>query len=98
MIYSTNYHRTIETALPTAKANDLEIIYYDPRNMDIDTFMEKTKGKTVLIVGHSNTTPTLANKIIEEDKYSQIDETNNSNLYIINKNDSSITSTLLKIN
>jgi len=42
-----------------------------------------TIGKTVLIVGHSNTIPGLVNKIIKKDKYDQIKDYNNSNLYII---------------
>ncbi|WP_299368475.1 histidine phosphatase family protein [Winogradskyella sp.] len=97
MVYSTNYHRTKETALPTAKAHDVEITYYDPNNMYSKEFMETTKGKTVLIVGHSNTTPLFANALLKERKYNEITEDNNANLYIVTLTNDSKTSTLLKV-
>jgi broad specificity phosphatase PhoE len=97
MVYSTNYHRTKETATPTAKANELEITYYDPRNINPKEFMDQTKGKTVLIVGHSNTTPMFTNALLGEKKYDQISEDNNSNLYIVTVTEKDKTSTLLKI-
>lgn len=83
LVYSTDYNRTKETALPTAEKNNLELTIYDPRSMDSDTFMEKTKGKTVLIVGHSNTTPMFTNGILGKEKYAQMDDSNNGNLYIV---------------
>lgn len=82
-VYSTDYHRTMETATPTAEKNGLEITIYDPRNIDAKAFLESTKGATVLVVGHSNTTPTFVNKLLGQDKYKQIDDSNNANLYIV---------------
>ena len=97
MVYSTDYHRTKETAAPTAKANNVEVTFYDPRNMNPKEFMASTKGKTVLIVGHSNTTPMFANGLIGDKKYDMIAEENNSNLYIVTITKDSKTSTLLKV-
>ncbi|MDY2587631.1 histidine phosphatase family protein [Winogradskyella aquimaris] len=97
MVYSTNYHRTIETAEPTAKSNNLDITFYDPRSMNLQEFLKETEGKTVLIVGHSNTTPMLANSLLGSKKYNQIDESNNANLYIVTINEDTKTSILLKI-
>ncbi len=42
MVYSTQYNRTIQTATPTAKANNLEIQFYNPRDFKLDEFKEKT--------------------------------------------------------
>lgn len=97
-VYSTNYNRTKETALPTAKSNGLELQIYDPRTINISEFTDKTKGKTILIVGHSNTTPSLANKLLDEKKYEIIDDTNNANLYIVTIVGDKKVSTLLHIN
>ncbi|WP_299130351.1 histidine phosphatase family protein [uncultured Winogradskyella sp.] len=97
MVYSTNYHRTKETAAPTAKANGVEVTFYDPRNMNLKEFMASTKGKTVLIVGHSNTTPMFTNGLLGDKKYDMIAEDNNSNLYIVTISKDSKTSTLLKV-
>ena len=65
--------------------------------MNIENFKKDTNGKTVLIVGHSNTTPIFTNGLIGEKKYKMIDESNNANLYIVTISKDSKTSTLLKV-
>jgi 2,3-bisphosphoglycerate-dependent phosphoglycerate mutase len=97
-IYSTNYNRTIETATPTAKDKNLKIQFYNPKEMFNDDFKLKTFGKTILVVGHSNTTPQFVNKILGDEKYPNIDDSNNANLYIVTISSNIITDILLKIN
>jgi 2,3-bisphosphoglycerate-dependent phosphoglycerate mutase len=97
-IYSTNYNRTIETATPTAKDKNLEIQFYNPKELFNDDFKLKTFGKTILVVGHSNTTPQFVNKILGDEKYPNIDDSNNANLYIVTISSNIITDILLKIN
>ena len=97
MVYSTDYNRTKETAAPTAKANNVEVTYYDPRKMNSEEFQKTTQGKTVLVVGHSNTTPMFTNKILGEKKYGDIDDNNNANLYIVTVTKDSKSSTVLVI-
>ncbi|MCC1484825.1 SixA phosphatase family protein [Winogradskyella immobilis] len=97
MVFSTNYNRTKETAKPTAVANNLEVSFYDPRDLKIEEFMTKTKGKTVLVVGHSNTTPMFTNALIGEEKYRPIADDNNSNIYIVTVSGSTKSSTVLVI-
>ncbi|MDF1516581.1 MAG: histidine phosphatase family protein, partial [Lutibacter sp.] len=63
-IYSTNFNRTLQTAAPMAKTKNLEVKIYHPESLYNDDFQLKTKGKTVLVVGHSNTTPLFVNKIL----------------------------------
>ena len=96
-VYTTNYHRTIETATPTAKAHHLTIQFYNPQHLYDTVFQQKTKGKTVLIVGHSNTTPYFVNKIIKKNKYKDIDDHNNANLYIVTICNNDTTDSVLKI-
>jgi len=91
-IYSTNYNRTLQTATPTAESKNLEIIKYNPNKMYDTVFQQETKGKTILIVGHSNTTPSFANKILEEKKYEDINDNNNASLYIVTISDDKKTS------
>ena len=98
-VYSTNYNRTLQTAQPTAQKDNLDIIKYDPRKLGDSSFLEATKGKTVLVVGHSNTTPAFVNAVIGEKKYQDIDDSNNANLYIvIISENGSVSDTLLVIN
>ena len=97
-IYSTDYTRTKLTAKPTADSKNLPIIIYNPRDMYSKAFQNQTKGKTILVVGHSNTTNVFANKVIGFDKYQGIKDNNNSNLYIVTLTDKKASSVLLKIN
>ncbi|MFN8352931.1 MAG: histidine phosphatase family protein [Spirosomataceae bacterium] len=56
-IYSTDYQRTKLTATPAANQQQLTIQLYNPKNLQdwVVPFLAQNKGKTVLIVGHSNT-------------------------------------------
>jgi broad specificity phosphatase PhoE len=58
-VFSSPYHRTLTTAMPTAQQQDLEIKEYDPRQLDslAQIVQNDWLGKNVLIVGHSNTVP-----------------------------------------
>lgn len=59
-VWSTDYTRTRDTAAPLAKALGLEIQYYDPNNLEaFAKELLSAPGKSVLVVGHSNTTPQL---------------------------------------
>ena len=97
-VYSTDYNRTKLTAKPTADSKHLPIFLYDPKDMYSESFQHKTKGKAVLVVGHSNTTHVFANKVLGRDEYNQINDDNNSNLYIVSVIDEKAFSILLKIN
>lgn len=98
VVYATDYNRTIETAKPTALNNNLKVTLYDPKTIDINTFLKDTEGKIVLIVGHSNSTPNFVNAILGLKKYQNINDANNANLYIITVMGDTITDVLLKIN
>ena len=97
IVYSTDYNRTKQTATPTAKSKELALSFYNPRTLFDEEFQKATKGKTVLVVGHSNTTPNFANTILGTEKYQQIDDHNNANLYIVTVTNNTKTDVLLKI-
>jgi broad specificity phosphatase PhoE len=82
-IYSTDYARTTMTAAPTAVKKDITVTYYDPDMLGIETFKAETLGKNVLIVGHSNTTPEMVNRLTGGDTYSSMDDTDNGSLFIV---------------
>jgi broad specificity phosphatase PhoE len=82
-VYSTDYNRTKQTAQPTAEKNGLTLTMYDPSDLDGKAFLEANKGKNVLVVGHSNTTPQFVNAVLGMEKHQEIDDNNNSNLYIV---------------
>ncbi len=98
VVYSTNYNRTIQTAEPTAKEKNLEVQFYDPRQLYSEEFAEATQGKTVLVVGHSNTTPAFVNAILGEQKHEDIDDNDNSCLFIVTISGNNKIDQVLKIN
>ena len=97
-IYSTNYKRTLETVKPLQEEIGLSAILYSPSSIDYMDFIASNKGEVILIVGHSNTIPNFVNELINDQVYAQIDDFNNSNLYIVNMCDSNISHRLIKVN
>lgn len=97
-VYSTNFKRTVSTALPTAKNSNKEIIIYDQKNINIHTLASQNKGKSILVVGHSNTIPFLVNDLINEDVYAEIDERIYSDLFIVEIKNNKITHNKIKLN
>ena len=83
-IYSSDYKRTRQTAAPTAKAKNMEVQLYDPRNLAalITEIEEKYAGKTILVAGHSNTTPKLAN-LLAGTNYPDFDERIYDNFFVV---------------
>jgi len=96
-VYSSDFKRTRQTAAPTAEKNKTAIQIYNHKNVDIEKFKQETKGKTVLVVGHSNSIPNFVNLLIGEQKYTEIDETIFGNLYMVTLLNGKVTHSLLKL-
>ncbi|SEM12638.1 Histidine phosphatase superfamily (branch 1) [Aquimarina amphilecti] len=97
LVYSTDYLRTKQTASPIAKDRNIKVSIYDPRKLYDNQFQKETVGKTSVIVGHSNTTPTFVNKIMGMEKHKAIDEKDYTKLFIIKVTGDVITDTVLNI-
>lgn len=98
LIYTTNYNRTIQTTQFVAERANVTPIIYEAHNLITDEFLQRTKGKTVFIVGHSNTIPKIVNQLIGEAKYQDISDSENGSLFIVTKFNNTITDQLLIIN
>ena len=97
-VYSTDYKRTQQTAAPTAKSKGLIIQSYNSSKMYDSIFKKNTKGKTVLVVGHSNTTPVFANTILGQKKYKNMADNDNASLYIVTVFNDKKSSEIKKVN
>ena len=97
-IYTTDYERTLMTATPVSVKKEITVQYYDPQNIDIAQFKADNINKNVLVVGHSNTTPDFVNKMIDMDKYYEMDDADNGSLYIVQLINDKATSQRLHIN
>jgi len=58
-IYSTDYRRTRQTAAPISLKTGVPVLRYDPAKLGEFADQLRAQGGTVLVVGHSNTTPEL---------------------------------------
>lgn len=96
-IYSTPYKRTTATAEPMAIARGINITSYNPAEMDLKAIAEKHKGKSILIIGHSNTIPKYVNKLLRENQYPDIDESEFGSVYIVTINGDTVTHRLEKL-
>src|ERR1043166_6809469 len=62
-VYSTNFKRTRNTVSAVAKEKSLETkLYESSKPAEIDRMISENTGKTILVVGHSNTIPGIANQ------------------------------------
>ena len=88
-IYSTNYNRTRSTVLPLANTIGLSIYNYDPKQLK--SFAEAlitqaNHSKTILVVGHSNTSPRLVNLLLGKDVYKDLDESVYNQYWVVKLN------------
>lgn len=82
-VYTTDYERTTMTAAPISVKKDLTVQYYDPELLDIEQFKADNLGNKVLVVGHSNSTPDLVNRMLGEERFEPMDDTDNGSLFIV---------------
>ena len=83
-VFSSNYNRTKQTAQPAADDKALPVGVYDPLNQSplVDDWLSSYRGKTVLVLGHSNTVPSLLNLFLDSNDYTNLPDTEYDNLFI----------------
>ena len=62
-IYSTNYKRTMQSAIPLANTLNLTVQNYDPRTPEAIIAKVTNEQTAQVIVGHSNTIPDLVRRL-----------------------------------
>lgn len=74
-VLSTDYIRTRETARPAAEAAGVDVEFYDPSDIPgLASMLLKAPERTILVVGHSNTTPALVEALTGEPAESMPEE------------------------
>jgi broad specificity phosphatase PhoE len=80
--------------MPIAKKYKKGICIYDPKNQSTFAEMLKgLKGKTILVVGHSNSIPALVNLLIGQAKYANLADNEYDKIWILNIGNGKITET-----
>ena len=82
-IYSTDYTRTKETIAPFANKINKPIQLYDPKTISAFTEQLRNENKTIVVIGHSNTTPALVNLLVKENKFKTLDDNEYGTYWIV---------------
>ncbi len=84
-VFSTPFRRTVETARPVADALGLEVTLYDPMDNEavLARILREHKGEIILLVGHSNTMPTLIADLGASKNVPAIAEDEYDNIYLV---------------
>lgn len=83
-IYSTSYKRTQHTVAPLASAKGIAVIAYEPKKGDvIDEMLKKHAGGTIVVCGHSNTTPWVANYLLGKEELKDFDDSEYGNVLVV---------------
>ena len=81
-IWSSDYHRTRDTAKPLLMQLGLELRIYDPGDQSVLVNHLSDRRRNALIVGHSNTIPELA-RLLCECAIADMDESEHDRLIVI---------------
>jgi 2,3-bisphosphoglycerate-dependent phosphoglycerate mutase len=82
-IHSTEARRTRETAQPLARALGIEVELYDGRDLAALASRLRSEPGRHLVVGHSNTTPELAERLGGEPHGEIVEEWEYDRLYLL---------------
>ena len=84
VFYTTNFIRTKATIQPLAQKFNKDVKLYDPSKLkEFTTEIQALKGKTIVVAGHSNTTPALVNLLLKQDKYQSLPDNVYNKFWIV---------------
>lgn len=85
-VYSSNTRRTVATAEPIAKEMNLQVNTTFKANQFesmVADIAKKFAGKTVMVVGHSDTVPEFLNYLTKSKSFKEIEISDYSNLFVV---------------
>jgi len=88
-IYSTNYKRTRATVQAVSDMANVPVAIYEPSpdKDGTEQWIKNHKGETVLVSGHSNTIPNIANLLLGRTHFDHdFDESDYGNLLVVTVN------------
>ena len=94
-IWSSDYKRTRNTALPLVSRLGLDLTIYDPRDLQALNNELLLERKNAVIVGHSNTTPELT-RLLCQCEIDDMDESEYELLFVVSKTENGTSVETLK--
>ena len=95
-IYSSDYIRTRDTAAPIASEKNLDVVIYNPRDLEGVSKNLLTETGHILVVGHSNTTPDLSKLLGGDAGAPIIEATEYDRLYILKRYGSDVSGDIVR--
>lgn len=96
-VLSTDYQRTRSTAQAFAGQANVEVELYAPDEFNVRAFAKSIGGENAVIVGHSNTIPGLVNALLQEERYSDQDESDYDSFFIVSLHAKSVSAIRLHL-
>lgn len=95
-LYTTRYKRTEQTLAPLAASKHLTAEHYNPAEMQqLAAHIINTKGKTIVIAGHSNTVPQLVNMLLKKEQYTNLPEDEFGKMWVLTLNEGKVISCIV---
>lgn len=94
-VFTTDYKRTRETAVPVAESAGVEMEIYDPEGLDALAARLLKSRDSALVVGHSNTTPELVDLLGGEAGQPIVEAWEYDRLYLLLTDNGKVTQTIL---
>src|SRR5688572_28260309 len=83
-IYSTDFKRTRDTVQPLATKRRVQVQTYDPRKpQELADKILKSEHKRILVSGHSNTVPGLANLLGKKELFKNLEDSEYGAIWVI---------------
>ena len=83
-LYATPYRRTTETLAPLSSTRNIPISSYPPPGVEaIKKIVRASRGKVMVIAGHSNTIPFIVNELIKEQRFPEMDESEYGKIWVL---------------
>ena len=90
-IFATPFIRTEKTVAILASNKGITVAQYDAKDQSFAaSLLEKGKDQTIVVVGHSNSIPFLANKLIGKDSYKELSENEYGKLWVLTFSDATL--------
>ena len=93
-IYSSDFTRTRDTAIPTAYLKNLDLTIYDPKSLEDFAATLLNDTGHILVVGHSNTTPPLSKLLGGDAGEPIIEATEYNRFYIVTRSGQKVSSVI----
>ncbi len=95
-ILASNYIRTQKTAEPLAASKKIKVITYDVKTLTAAQLLEKYRGKTVALIGHSNTINEYANQLQNDSIYKPLADDDYDHYFLVRVDESGKSSAVLE--